>query len=298
MSSSAGNPRLGIVKTSQPAAGSYVGAGQTVTYSLAITNNGTAAAFDMVISDVLPVGLTFVSASLASTAPNSPAFTNSPAVSSTGLITWTVDRFDGSDPAAAGTIRYLTVTVVARVTDTIGANLTLTNTAGVPYYDSQPGPGVTTALGTIQRTYADGSSSVSLRTVNAGISKTVQFTPPPTATLGSLITYTLMVPSLVLTDTLYGVAVTDTLRPSVTVVSVGTYGGTGGSSGWSGQVVTAAFDSVPVGTQAFVTITARIPNAGTTRSGGVITNVAQMAHASAVVTNSNLVTDHSGRAQR
>ncbi len=254
-------PSLAIAKSSAPAPGSYVGAGDRITYTLLITDSGYGPAYDTVISDALPAGLTYLSSSISSTTPVTIAFDVAPAAGATGVIVWQVNQLFGKAWIAGSASGVATMTVVAQVTDTIGANLTLTNTAAIPYYDSEPGPGVTTTLGTIQRTYADGSSSVALRTVNAGISKAVTFTPPPTATLGAIVTYTLFVPAQPVTDTLNGVMVTDTLPASLGILGVEVAGGTGGSAGASGQVVTATFATIPVGTQGYVTVTALLASA-------------------------------------
>jgi uncharacterized repeat protein (TIGR01451 family) len=199
-------PYLSIDKSSTPPPGSYVGAGDRITYTLTVTNSGHGPAYDIVISDVLPAPLFYVTSTIASTAPPTVAFTYEPAVGATGVLTWRVNELWGMDwnnnkPGVA------VITVVAQVTDTVGANLILTNTAAIPYYDSQPrdGPGPYTPD---EREYTDGSDSVSHRTVDAAILKTVT---PPTATLGDVVTYVIVVPATPITATLYNVTVMDQL---------------------------------------------------------------------------------------
>jgi hypothetical protein len=138
------------------------------------------------------------------------------------------------------------------------------------------------------------------QTVNAGISKTVTFSPPPTATLGTLVTYTLIIPDHPISATLYNVAVTDTIDSRMQIVAV-TAHDTSWSYGWSGQVVTATFASIPHDTQAYVTITARISHewpspAGDANAGDVLTDVARMSHATAPVTKQQRGEHHRGRA--
>lgn len=145
-------------------------------------------------------------------------------------------------------------------------------------YDNWPG---STSPTTVTRQYSGGAHSTAVRTVDSGLVKTVTFSPPPTATLGSLVTYTMIVPSPMISATLYNVFITDTIHPSMTIASVITDGGTGGSFGWTGQVVTAAFTSVPSYTQAYVTITARISSALGAYAGYAITNTAVMSHPTA-----------------
>jgi uncharacterized repeat protein (TIGR01451 family) len=296
--SNVGQPSLTIAKSAQPTSGSYIADGQLITYTLAITNSGRSPAYDIVISDVLPAGLIYVASSVTSTTPPTVAFDFQPPVAATGVLTWAVNQLDGMDPSA-GTARRLTITLVAQAIDAITANIRLTNTVTIPYYDSQPGPGVTTTLGTIQRTYTDGSSSVYHLTVDGGIAKSVTFSPAPTPTLGTLVTYTLIVPPQPMTATLYNLLVTDTLDARLRVEDVI-------SSAPAGVVITNVngltnslrflLSHMPNGGQAFITVTACISHewpspAGDANAGDAITNTAWLTHSTATaITRSNAVT--------
>ena len=59
-----GQPSLSIAKTSLPPSGAQVGAGQSITYFLAIGNAGRTPAYDIRISDTLPAGIVYQTASL------------------------------------------------------------------------------------------------------------------------------------------------------------------------------------------------------------------------------------------
>ena len=108
---------LAIVKTALP---SPVVAGQTLTYTLTTTNNGPSAATGVTITDTLPTGVTFVSATPSQGSEN---FAN-------GVLT--VDLGNMADGAAATTT--LMVTVGASTTGTI------TNTASVTGNETDPNP--------------------------------------------------------------------------------------------------------------------------------------------------------------
>jgi uncharacterized repeat protein (TIGR01451 family) len=135
-------PSLAFAKTALPPSGSPVGAGQTITYSLILTNNGQAPAYDLVITDALPVGIEYV-ATLSQTNPTTALVT--PTVTGQ-LVTYAVSEL------AKGPNARMVITLVARLTDTISANLYLTNTAWLGY-DSQPGLGPQTGLTPTQRVY-------------------------------------------------------------------------------------------------------------------------------------------------
>ncbi|MGQ9566551.1 MAG: isopeptide-forming domain-containing fimbrial protein [Anaerolineae bacterium] len=266
-------PYLTLAKDVVPREGSLVGAGTLVTYTLILTNSGAGPAYDIQVRDQLPNGLVYVSSDIASSAPPTITFTTQPAPGATGTLDWTVNELWGRG-ANGGAPGVATLTVVAQVGDDIGANLTLDNVAQVPYYDSQPGPGVTTTLGTIQRPYSDGADSASLRTPDGAMGKEVW--RPVSPTIGSTVFYTLTVPQPPITATLYSVQVTDTLDSRLTVLSVSASGGTNPQAGWAGQTVTATFDSIPHDTQGIVVIEAQInSNAG---AGNVIPNGAQFRH--------------------
>jgi uncharacterized repeat protein (TIGR01451 family)/fimbrial isopeptide formation D2 family protein len=269
-------PDLLIEKTSIPSSGSFVAQGETLTYTLAITNVGAATAYDVVVTDTLPGDVDYVrtiSAPHQSTSAITPTEVE-------GGIAYALDAL------GPGT---MAITVVARVTDSVSADLMLVNEASIPYYDSQPGQGPQEGLTPTQRTYSSEVDSAEHRTAQAGLAKTVEFGPPPTATLGSLVTYTLTVPDSPISATMYSVVVTDTVHPSMTVKAVDTAGGTGAQEGISGQVVTATFAEVSSYTQAYVTVTARISDGLGAFDGHVIPNAAEMIYDGASVTESNQV---------
>jgi uncharacterized repeat protein (TIGR01451 family)/fimbrial isopeptide formation D2 family protein len=273
-------PLLSIDKSSTPPPGAYVGAGDRITYTLTVTNSGHGPAYDIVISDVLPAELFYVTSIITSSAPPTIAFAYTPTVGATGVLTWRVNELWGTD-WNGGQPGVAVITVVAQVTDTVGANLTFTNTAAIPYYDSQPddGPGPYTPD---EREYTDGSDSVSHRTVDAAILKAVT---PPTATLGDVVTYVVVVPATPITATLYNVTVTDQLDSRLQLHAVAD--GPDGTVVTAGNVFTVAYASIPNGQQRFITVTAVLSSPLDARAGDVITNLAVLRHQDGGPTPSN-----------
>ena len=267
--------------------GCYVGASDLVTYTLTISNQARLPGYDLVITDSLPSGMSLVTYTMQSNDPaSSIAAEPSPIPGATGVLTWGVSQLRAISPFTSLVHQALTLTVVLQVSPAIMANTVLSNQAAFAY-DNWLG---STSPTTITRQYSGGSHSTAVRTLNSGLTKTVTFSPPPTATLGSLVTYTLIIPSPIISATMYNVGITDTINPSMTVEAVTTAGGVGASSGWSGRTVTATFASVPSYTQAYVTVTARISSALGAYAGYAITNSAVMTHATGGLTSTLPVT--------
>ncbi|HEY75553.1 MAG TPA: DUF11 domain-containing protein [Thermoflexia bacterium] len=270
-------------------AGCLVGANDPVTYTLVVSNQSRIPGYDLVITDALPGGMSLVTYTVASDDPTASVVAG-PGVGATGVLTWAVDHLTPTVPFDPVDHTGITLTVVLQVEDGVTANVTFSDQAALAYdnweAESQPLE--------IDRDYSGGSHSASVRTVGAGIFKAVAFSPPPTATLGTLVTYTLTVPESPITATLYDAVVTDTVDSRLRIEGVSSAGGTGGSVGWSGQVVTATFASIPHGTQATITVTTRISHewpspAGDANAGDVITDMAVLTHREGGPIPSNVV---------
>ncbi len=273
-------------------AGCFVGAGDLLTFTLTISNQSRWPGFDLLVTDTLPSGLSLVTYTLTGNAPvASQALTQpAPIPGATGVLTWLIDHLTPTVPYSPLQHTALTLTLVTQVADWITANITLLNQAALSYdawlSDTQPT--------TITRPYSGGSHAAGVQTVNPGIRKEEIFAPPPTATLGTLVTYTLLVPAAPITAVLYNTLVTDALDSRLFIESVVFSGGIGGSAGWSGQVVSATFAVISASTQALITVTARISHefpsaAGDANAGDIITNAAAMSHSTAPLTASNQV---------
>ena len=262
-----------------------VGAGDLVTYTLTISNQAQLPAYDLVITDMIPAGTSLWSYTLSSSDPTAAVVVPpAPIPGATGALVWQVNHLTPTVPFNPLSHTYINLQVVLKVSEQITANIVLANQAFL-VYDGQEGTG---PVG-IGRDYSGGSHSTAIRTVNGGLIKTVDFSPPPTATLGTVVTYTLIVPATPISATLYDVNVTDTINSRLSIEGVTTSGGTGAASGWLGQLVTATFASIPHSTQAFITITAIISDPLGALAGDIIPNVAEMTHATAPITTSNQV---------
>ena len=128
-------PSLDIAKdveTSSGGNGSMVDADGWVTYTLAITNGGSAPAYDMTITDALPIGLELAATptGVHVSDPSGALVTDTNAISSTQLV-WGVSQLN-----EGGTVA---ITYVTRLNGLAGANTALTNTAWISEYRSLPG---------------------------------------------------------------------------------------------------------------------------------------------------------------
>ncbi|HHN93164.1 MAG TPA: DUF11 domain-containing protein, partial [Anaerolineae bacterium] len=162
------------------------------------------------------------------------------------------------------------ITMVTTVSDTVGAGQLLTNTASIPYYDSQPdgGPGPHTPD---QRTYTDGEDSVWHRTPPPYGEK---FVDPITATIGDQIVYSLIGPYL--DFTLYDVVVTDVVDGRLTVVDSRAIGSGDPpiTSAFVGNLVTGTWGSVPPHSYSALIITTTLDDPTGAVAGDRITNTA------------------------
>ena len=272
-------------------AGCFVGAGDQVTYTLTISNQSRWPGYDLLITDVVPSGLSLVTYTLSTNDPSAPAVLAGPSIGASGVLTWLVSHLTPTVPFTSLQHTALTLTVVLQVAPWITANTVLSNHAFLRYdawlSDTQP-------ISTIARGYSGGSHAAAVQTADGSIAKSVQFAPPPTATLGTLVTYTLIVPATPITATLYNVVVTDAVDSRMSIEAVAWSGGVNGAASWSGQQVTATFDAILSATQALITVTARISHefpspAADANAGDVLTNAARMSHSAAPITTSNVV---------
>jgi uncharacterized repeat protein (TIGR01451 family)/uncharacterized delta-60 repeat protein len=216
----AGAADLALAMTSAPAS---VVASSNVTYTLTVTNFGPAGATNVLVSDTLPSGTAFVSAT-----PSTGIATNSG-----GVVSWSVGSL-AKDARAT-----LTVVVQANVAGTI------TNSAIVTTASNDPNPDddIATAVTTITEPTADlilgmvGSEDPVLSGYNLTYTLTVTNQGPATAPV---------------------LAITDVLPPTVIFVSASP-----GASLNGNKVTFANLGNLPSGAQTSVAITVAPSAGGT-----------------------------------
>ncbi len=194
---------LSITKTSAP---DPVIAGQNLTYTITVTNPGPSDAQTVSVADILPVGLTLVSATPSSgswLAPN-----------------WTVGTL------AAGS--SVTMILVGNVNANVADGAVIANTATVTSTTTDPVPGNNTATET---TDVDASADLSIAKSDS----------PDPVIAGQNLTYTIVVTNLGTSDA-QNVLVSDPLPVGLSYVS-NTGGGTYSASTVSWSLVTLAAGS-------------------------------------------------------
>ena len=211
---------LGIVKTG-PA--TVVAAG-SVGYQLTVGNSGPSDAASVTVTDTLPAGVTFVSASGTGWA-----------CSNTGNVSVTCTR---ATIAAGTTAPVITLVVTAPAQGTV-----LSNTATVSSTTADPDPTDNTATATT--------------TVTASADLSITKTGPATVVAAGSVAYTLTVANAGPSDAT-AVSVTDTLPAGVTFVSAA---GTGWACSNAGNVsVTCTLPTLATGTSApVITVTVTAP---------------------------------------
>jgi len=185
--------------------------GTNVTYTIQVTNNGASTATGVVISDLLPAGLTYVSS------------TPSQGIYTSGTGAWAVGTLANAASA--------TLTIVATVTQAG----TISNTAAVSA-SNQPDP---------NSANNSASASLSVQAADLAVTKSVNNATP---NVGTNVTYTIQVtnngPSAAT-----GVAISDLLPAGLTYVSStpsqGTY--TSGTGAWAvGSLANGASASLTI----------------------------------------------------
>ena len=212
---------LAITKTASP---SQVNAGDTLTYQISVSNNGSDTATNVVVRDTLPPGVTYLA--------NSDSCVQGPP----GTLTCSLGTI-----AAGGTTSF---TVQVRVGS--GVTGTITNTASVSADQADPDPSNNQAsVPTIVNALAD-------------LRLTKQCKPDSPIAAGGTATCTILVDNLG-PSAAQNVVVTDTLlsNGSFTITSVTT---TAGSCIIASNVVTCSLGVVAAGGRATITVTVTSSN--------------------------------------
>jgi len=232
-------PYLTIQKV---ASNNRVGAGDIISYTVVVRNQGYASAFDMKLRDVLPGDLSLVAID-AITKPDNTNVT--PTAASGATYAYWIDRLDAG----------ATVTIVyrAQVNANVPSDSSLTNTASVEGYSTQPGSAA------VERSYTGPRTTASVHTPQGSIRKSVTANE---LTYGGTLVYTLTVPGEPINATMFNVVVTDTVDGRFEILNVA-------NGAVNGNEVTAAFAAIPANTQQQIVITVRLPDSNVAAAGFV-----------------------------
>ena len=215
-------PNLSVTKTAAPANGdNIIDANELIDYTVDITNNGTAPAYDTELRDIIPLGLrnggatiTMISTQLvvaATPLPNiAPLY--DPV---TGIATW---NFDSGVANQYNIPPGDTLRIVYRVQaePDIGAGLTMTNAAQVQFYYSFDDDGVPTAGGVVGVREIYGPSNVATATLTTPAANPLSKQNPANlnASIGEPFTYRITIPGVPQTTALHDVRILDDLAAS------------------------------------------------------------------------------------
>jgi uncharacterized repeat protein (TIGR01451 family) len=194
---------------------SLLGAGGTGTFTLVITNAGPTSAPNATVTDVMPAGLTLLSASVR------PANAMNLAVAPTGLVAST----------ASLPVGLTTITLVVQA-NASAVGTTITNIASV--------------ASSLTETLTTNNSS-SATVVISGVDLRIVKTGPAAMAAGGTATYVLTVVNAG-PSTAPNVTVTDALPSGLTAVSASVLSGSLTIANGTGAVVTAVAPNMPVGT--------------------------------------------------
>jgi uncharacterized repeat protein (TIGR01451 family)/gliding motility-associated-like protein len=219
---------LSITKTDSP---DPVLAGNNVTYTITVTNNGPTEAAGVEVTDNLPSGLTFVSAT--------------PSVGSWNGNKWTVGSMANGATA--------TLSLVATVSSSYSGSLVNTATVTSATYDPVPG-----------NNSASQSTTVN-RSANLSIVKTDS---PDPAVAGQSLTYSITVTNLGPSDA-STIVVNDVFPSGVTFVSANASSGTWNSPNWTiPSIVAGASANITILTSLGSNLTGTVTNTALIQSSG------------------------------
>ncbi|MGL6161793.1 isopeptide-forming domain-containing fimbrial protein [Microbulbifer sp.] len=190
-------PNLDVAITSNPADGATLAPGDPVDYTVTITNNGSAPAYDTVFRDTIPLGLRQGGVSVQSTSVNGAAVADlAPAYdASTGEAVW---NFGAGTAYAIDPGQTLVMTYRVQADPNLGAGLNMQNAAFVEIYyslddDNLPTLAGATAIVDMREDYGPTApQSVQFNTPNAAplLIENTQ----PTASIGEPFRYRVTIP--------------------------------------------------------------------------------------------------------
>ncbi|HEY0322463.1 MAG TPA: Calx-beta domain-containing protein, partial [Pyrinomonadaceae bacterium] len=233
------NSDLGVTKL--VVGSDNVGADSNVTYSIEVRNGGPNEASSVTLTDILPVGMTFVSL----TQTSGPAFScSTPSPNTNGTVTCTISSFVVNDSAV--------FTLVAHIPANTEPGTSFNNTATVSTASTDFND---------ENNSSSAGAMVATTSADVGVAKSVG---SDTVRADADVTYTIEVRNggpdvaadVTLSDTLPG----DMTFVSLTQVSGPTFSCTTPSGGTSGNPANCSIASLPVGSLAVFTLVGHVPS--------------------------------------
>jgi uncharacterized repeat protein (TIGR01451 family)/fimbrial isopeptide formation D2 family protein len=284
-------PILTVAKSAAATGGDTVlAADEVVTYTVDITNSGSAPAYDVVLEDILPAGLrggasglTVVGTQLTSgtVLPNlAPAYD-----AATGVALWNFDTGAGS-PYAIPAGDTLRIVYQVQAESALGAGLTLANQARVPFYysfDDEAAPILGGVTG-VREIY--GPTNVATLTLTTATPGALDKENPALleAAVGEPFSYRITVPAVPLPVALHDVRILDDLSASAADLSFVAVARVSGSLPWTpvntGDATALVIEDqaggidIPAGEQIVIEITVVLSDTPVNVSGLLFSNSA------------------------
>jgi uncharacterized repeat protein (TIGR01451 family)/fimbrial isopeptide formation D2 family protein len=215
-------PDLSVSKTAAPQFGdTIIEANELIDYTVDITNNGTAPAYDTVLRDIIPLGLrnggatiTMISTELA--VAGTPLTNLAPVYDPvSGIATWNFDT-GVADQYSIPPGEILRIVYRVQAEPDIGAGLSMTNSAQVQLYysfDDDDVPSAGTATG-VREIYGPSNTATATVLTPAADPLAKQNPANLNASIGEPFTYRITIPAVPQTTALHDVRVLDNLAAS------------------------------------------------------------------------------------
>ncbi len=290
-----GQPQLTISKSAAPAGGdTVIDAGELIDYTVEVINSGAAPAYDLVLQDIVPVGLrngaatvTMISTELLLSGPLAnpiPAYDNL-----TGLITWDLDS-GGADTYTIPPGDTLRLVYRVQADDNLGPGQTLINAATAMLYYSFDDDAVPTLgpVSGIREIYGPSNTATTTLTTTGPVAL-LKATTQATAYIGEQFSYRITVPATPQTTALEDVRILDDLSTSAADLSFVSVTKIAGSEPWTpvntGDSTNLVIEDtsigidIPAGDQAVIEITVVLNDNATNVDGLVFNNTADYTYA-------------------
>lgn len=262
-------------------------AGETLTWTVDITNSGTAPAYDTVLTDTLPSGLrqggvTTTAIRLVNAGTVLPVL--APAWNAaTGVASWNFDNGSANTyTIPAGETLRVAYTVLADAN--VGASLTLANSAVASLYYSLDDEDLPAGGIAGQREIYGPSNTATASVTTPAPGALEKTATQPTASIGDRFTYRITVPAVPVPTALNDVRITDDLVASAADLRFVSVAKVAGSLAWTpvntGSVTNLVIEDIttgidiPAGEQVTVDVTVELLNTASNVSGLVFSNTA------------------------